>query len=1447
MKRLFVAAGAFAAVLGFVFLLFFTVSKYRMEGQSYFESLSDFLFMIRSYNAEAFGSSVPELSEARYQRVMVHARDTAHSEVQRRVVRNLVRWKEEVVPRLMREVDEWRSPARVLAAARALGELRVEAAAPQLELALELARSDRWLAVRLIDAFAEIGPAAAPGLIASFQGYRSRGEDPPYNFLDAIGRSGGGASFLIEEMGRARTDEEILALEWPLAFSRDPGAARVLAALLRHRTLDVRRRARDSMTQSMGEVAIEPVLDVLATETDDYVRSSIIQRILAGSSAASSERAVELLGALLDDPVVAWEANYALARIGTERAVEILHERSAGRPPDEVMDNLEYTGALALRILQGYARHEDSYVRRQVIDKLLSLRDSKALPLLLELTDDPEPHTRRFAREAVLEMDYVLLEESARHWFEARTGRAAGRLRPPTREGTDTLVATLRFFHWVFLGVSFLLGLLLLSGRLRAFEPYKLTLVLSLLLLLGVAGDFLFLSEPALYRFATASRLVLLLGLLFLRDDPLPGETRGRMERLAVRSLWVLVPVLVFFGVPLLSEALRHALRDFEFLKWVLLLALALLFLVFEQAVVPWDLFPRGGRAERVLTFLLSSAVLAVFAAAIWRHLEEPGVASDDNRFFLGCLLLLPLLGAWAFHLSEMSLFVETPADAIVKSNPPGRLRVVRDREGLIIRLRRKRGIRGYPRLVAGALLLVTTWWLADRGGAARAGAPALVLLAIATIVAVALVWVVASGLLGGLAIQIRGPAVRAATTFLGGAFGRNAWVRRPRLPVVLEGLSLEPREKSWLASAVRGSRAPSSPSLALSLDGEEGGRPRLRVRNDGRIAASIADLEASEGRPVRVDGRHVFLSRDEREALVAPGATLTLHPRLYAALLVAVLLGAAPLRGAIVAEEPSDYTRALEAGPPSLWNEAVSGLLGENDQLPLHAVSSVMRRFDDLEPRLRVRVVRALRRHPQHPRTLETLVPLVREGGGELRTAAVESLFSLRTPAAMDAFEDLILEESPHRMGALNALVASADSVSPEAFDERYLPAIAVLLHAEDAEIRRTATKATMRIDTPGLRDEWARVLSDPDPVIREAALWHLAERGDARPCPELVDRAKADVDSIERVGSLCAPSSLFLYVDGYRNAKDDAERAFYGTLIENGLRSDFLDDPAMVASLRELSRSDEPFVREKVAAFLDWGDARERARNRDEALREAVLPIVLVLSATVAALLGILLFIWSFRLWTLATRVRNRPLSRAASLSSGPVALEGEAQPAGSYLRHPVTGEPCLYYAGADVAHPEARFYLEDDSGRVLVDPRRAVFFSEDGVLVAGERVHVVGFAAGRSPVVVGKDEPGRPLYSRAVHGLISALLGFGRSTSVTKMLFSDPRHCFWIWDDLERRPMGERRDQLWLALGVLLGGAWMVVFAVSVMGLVDREMSEPIARLLETLYSASPSPPP
>ena len=402
-----------------------------------------------------------------------------------------------------------------------------------------------------------------------------------------------------------------------------------------------------------------------------------------------------------------------------------------------------------------------------------------------------------------------------------------------------------------------------------------------------------------------------------------------------------------------------------------------------------------------------------------------------------------------------------------------------------------------------------------------------------------------------------------------------------------------------------------------------------------------------------------------------------------------------ASLEGRIEAEHPSDYVRVLETDQPELWEEAVEGLLGDDEDLPVLSVSSVVRRFDALAPQLQVRVVRALAEFPHHPKTTETLWRLAH--------------------------------------GSLNPEPGDPEQTEPTTPKE----AILALVHGKEAiaqptpptdAVRDVAEETLLMLYRKGrLPEEWARRLEPSN-----------GETAEAKP-----------------------------------------------------------EEPQEVKSVVE------------------------------EVAEPRLATPVLIASAVLSGIVGMLLFIWAFRLSQLAIRVRNRPVSKVSALAMGPVALEGEVQPAEGYLRHPLTGEACVYYAGADRDHPEASFFLEDGSGRVLVDPRRAVLFSDDDVLVAGERVHLVGFAA-RDPhgkPIIRKDDAAPPLYRGIVHGAIRLLFGFGRATSVTRMLFSDPHRCFWIWDDLERRPLGESKDVLWPAFGFLLGGAWMVVFALAVLGLLDE----------------------
>jgi len=74
MRRFLLAVGAFLGLTGLVFVVFFTASDYRVKDQSYFTSLSDFVFMIGAANARVLKLDPPELTDRQYERVMAHSR-----------------------------------------------------------------------------------------------------------------------------------------------------------------------------------------------------------------------------------------------------------------------------------------------------------------------------------------------------------------------------------------------------------------------------------------------------------------------------------------------------------------------------------------------------------------------------------------------------------------------------------------------------------------------------------------------------------------------------------------------------------------------------------------------------------------------------------------------------------------------------------------------------------------------------------------------------------------------------------------------------------------------------------------------------------------------------------------------------------------------------------------------------------------------------------------------------------------------------------------------------------------------------------------------------------------------------------------------------------------------------------------------------------------------------
>lgn len=215
-----------------------------------------------------------------------------------------------------------------------------------------------------------------------------------------------------------------------------------------------------------------------------------------------------------------------------------------------------------------------------------------------------------------------------------------------------------------------------------------------------------------------------------------------------------------------------------------------------------------------------------------------------------------------------------------------------------------------------------------------------------------------------------------------------------------------------------------------------------------------------------------------------------------------------------------------------------------------------------------------------------------------------------------------------------------------------------------------------------------------------------------------------------------------------------------------------------------------------------------------------------LIVCFSVLSGILGVMLFLWGFRLVNLHRLVNGLPRARIASAPMGMVVIRGEAQPyLEGLLLHPVSHEPCLYYPGADKDHPDHRFWIVDGGGRMLVDPCSAVFISEDGILVPGEGIQLLGDIQhaqvhGKKRSIIGKRKQQRHHLERLFHFIIQDVLGRVFREQSSKALFSDPNSCFWIWDNLEAKPLAST-GQLQGLFGVfVLTGSWILLMVVAVL---------------------------
>jgi hypothetical protein len=578
-------------------------------------------------------------------------------------------------------------------------------------------------------------------------------------------------------------------------------------------------------------------------------------------------------------------------------------------------------------------------------------------------------------------------------------------------------------------------------------------------------------------------------------------------------------------------------------------------------------------------------------------------------------------------------------------------------------------------------------------------------------------------------------------------------------------------------------------------------------------------------------------------------------------------------LCGGAQASELSMYAKFLDDisdGAPETWPLAVD-MLSSDEAVLATAIDALLPRMDQLgvaEKRILAKEFRAFVDRE------EVALALARVAEGDDLEAAENAVRSLRdcesnfcVPIALR----LVGSGSPDRKGMLSQLANLyalehpelmryqgsprqwyAQQLSPGVVDDRFVTPLLGLLQDADADFRLMLVRALREVIDARVMNAFAKLAGDTDPKIRSSVLWGLAKRGDSRVYDRLIALAPPiDPESRSRYKRNQYFSDLgYAYwwdLDGVvrryraatgRDARKDHERVLRAASAQ--LREGF---PEMEARIEALAGDSDLLLSEVMSELLVKRRQVAEVHLDEESARPSIAQWILITSALASAALGFVLFAWAFRLLKLKFVLTRLPVSKIASAAQGLVALRGRVLPAeGVLLRYPSTGEDCVYYPGVEKKLPEFGFYIEDESGQIRIETSGAVLLSEKRLLLSNDDVHVIGTVATRQrhkpdgevveERVLAKPEVPRSAYQGLMHFIIDRVLAANARGGQSRMLFSDPRTCFWIWDDPHEKPLSGGWDFAVLFGVVALLGAWLVVFAASGLAIVDREFAQALA---------------
>ncbi len=370
------------------------------------------------------------------------------------------------------------------------------------------------------------------------------------------------------------------------------------------------------------------------------------------------------------------------------------------------------------------------------------------------------------------------------------------------------MLQILKSAHSAGVMFSLLIGLLLVFNWARGMEPYRFQLLILFLLLEGFLGDFFLMSKTTvLYRNVTAVHLILLIGFFFMERDREPGALKSRFERLGGASVWLLVPALLFIGVPILTEALRGSFRHFPSVAAWFALVLISAFLLLENALLPWRFSRRTVRFKSVTIGMLAFGLLGFLSEVLRRMAFEKWSAGDQDSAVLCLVVAVPFLVMIFYHVHQMRLRRSEVQSVSLPQPPSKRLKVIQDGHMVTVRLPSDRPKPSISDVIFGApmfivlivfclgVIAVTMFRLESVSG--RDGTPEFIGVMIMGVVGAALTSQLLSLFFSRNILQIRKGYARYGTVLCGGTLGHAAW--STRIPAGARAPHLTPVEQKWL------------------------------------------------------------------------------------------------------------------------------------------------------------------------------------------------------------------------------------------------------------------------------------------------------------------------------------------------------------------------------------------------------------------------------------------------------------------------------------------------------------------------------------------------------------------------------------------------------------------------------------------------------------------------